>query len=71
MYCCPQCDEEINEATEICPHCGADLGVLTEEGRRTRKSPLSKILVRWVPLLSVMFGALWIFLWYVVKHRIP
>jgi hypothetical protein len=71
MYTCPQCDEEINEAIEICPHCGADLTVLTEAWRGTKKMPLSKILVRWVPLLSVMIGALWIFLWYMVKHRIP
>ena len=71
MYTCPQCDEEINEATEICPHCGFDLTVLIETGRAARKLPLKKILVRWVPLLSVMIGALWIFLWYMVKHRIP
>jgi predicted amidophosphoribosyltransferase len=71
MYTCPQCDEEINEATEVCPHCGADLTVLTEAGRAARKMPFSKLLVRWVPLLSVMIGALCIFLWYMVKHRIP
>jgi hypothetical protein len=71
MYTCSQCDEEINEATEICPHCGADLTVLTEERRLAGKTRLSKILVRWIPLLSVTIGALWIFLWYMVKHRMP
>lgn len=71
MYTCPYCDNEINEATEMCPHCGADLTVLTETGRGAKKMPLSKILARWVPLLSVLIGALWFFLWYMVKHRIP
>jgi hypothetical protein len=71
MYTCPHCDKEINEATEICPHCGADLTALTEPGHGAKNTQLSKILVRWVPLLSVMIGALWIFLWYMVKHRIP
>lgn len=55
----------------MCPHCGADLTVLTETGRGAKKMPLSKILARWVPLLSVLIGALWFFLWYMVKHRIP
>jgi len=71
MYTCSECAEEINEATDICPYCGADLAVLTEAKRAARKMPLIKVLFRWIPLLSVMIGALWIFLWYMVKHRIP
>jgi predicted amidophosphoribosyltransferase len=71
MYTCPQCDEEINEATEICPHCAADLTDLAETGRKARKLPLTKILVRWVTLLGVLMGALWFFISYMVKHRIP
>lgn len=71
MHTCRECAQEINEATEICPHCGADLTVFTAEGLAARKTPLLKTLVRWVPLIGVLFGALGIFMWYMVKHRMP
>ena len=71
MYTCRECDQEINEGTEICPHCGADLTVLSAEGRAAREIPLSKTLVRWVPLLVVLFGALGFFIWFMVKQQVP
>jgi hypothetical protein len=71
MYTCRECDREINEATEVCPHCGADLTSFTAEGRTARKTPLIKTLVRWIPLLGVLIGALWFFIWYMVKNRVP
>jgi predicted amidophosphoribosyltransferase len=70
MYTCRECDKEINEATEVCPNCGADLTVFTAEGRAARKMPLSKILVRWVPLVGVLIGAVCIFIWYMLSYRI-
>jgi hypothetical protein len=71
MYTCRECDKEINEATEVCPHCGADLTALTAEGRAARKTPLLKNLVRWISLLGVLIGALTMFIWYMLKHRMP
>jgi predicted amidophosphoribosyltransferase len=71
MYTCPQCDAEINEATEICPHCGTDLTVSTAGGRAARKVPLRSTLVRWVPLLAVLLGAMGFFIWYMLKLRVP
>jgi hypothetical protein len=71
MYTCRECDNEINEGTEICPHCGADLTILTEEGLAARKTPIRGTLVRWVPLLLVLFGALSFFIWYFVKLQVP
>jgi uncharacterized membrane protein YvbJ len=70
MFACRECDNEINEGTEICPHCGADLTVLNSSERAAKKMTLRKILVRWVPLLGVLVGAIWIFIWFAVKHRI-
>jgi predicted amidophosphoribosyltransferase len=71
VYTCRECDKEINEATEICPHCGADLTVFTAEGRAARKTPMLKILVRWVSLLVVLAGALGMFIWYMMRNRMP
>jgi hypothetical protein len=71
MYTCRECDQEINEGTEICPHCGADLTVFTAEEHAARKTPLLKTVVRWVSLLGVLVWAAWIFIWYLLKFRIP
>jgi hypothetical protein len=71
MFTCRECDKEINEGTEICPHCGADLTLLSTERQAARKIPLSSILVRWIPLLAVLFGALAFFMWYMMKQRVP
>jgi hypothetical protein len=70
VYTCRDCDNEINESTEICPHCGADLTILSASERAAKKTPLRTILVRWVPLLAALVGAMWIFIWFITKHPI-
>jgi hypothetical protein len=70
MYTCRECESEINQATELCPHCGADLSVPPAgEVVDGKKASLGKILLRWGLLLGVMFAALWSFLWFVVSPR--
>jgi hypothetical protein len=70
MITCPQCEEEINQATEICPHCGADLTLPGAGEPAAKKKPgLVKILLRWGILLGVLLGAMWSFLWFVVTPR--
>jgi hypothetical protein len=70
MVTCRECEYEINQATEICPHCGADLTALPEELATPRKKPtLGKILLRWGMLLGVLLAAMWSFLWFVVTPR--
>jgi hypothetical protein len=70
MYTCRQCDEEINQATEICPHCGADLTILLAEDGATKPPPSTrKRVVRWIIFLTILFGSLWSFLWFVVSPR--
>jgi hypothetical protein len=69
MYACRECESEINQATEICPHCGADL-TLPQGETVARKAPsLGKVLLRWGVLLGVLLAALWSFLWFVVSPR--
>jgi hypothetical protein len=71
MYTCRECDKEINEGTEICPHCGTDLTTLSVEGQEARKMSLGQVLLRWIPLLAVLFGAIAFFIWYMVKQQVP
>jgi hypothetical protein len=66
MYTCRECERPINQATEICPYCGADLTVpaLPEE-EPAKKPSLAKTLLRW----GVLIVALWAFLWFVLPEK--
>lgn len=70
MYTCRECENEINQATELCPHCGADLtGEVAGSEAFKPKPTLGKILLRWGVLLGVLLAAIWSFLWFVVPQR--
>jgi hypothetical protein len=70
MYTCRQCEEEINQATEICPHCGADLTIIPADDPAFKPPPSRrKRVIRWIVLLTVLFGSLWSFLWFVISPR--
>ena len=61
MYTCRECERAINQGTEICPYCGADLtaappGTEVEGGKRN----LTGVLIR----LGLIGVALWVFLWF-------
>jgi hypothetical protein len=70
MYTCRECEHEINQATELCPHCGADL-TLPPAGEVVERKKLTtrQILIRWGALLTVLLGAMWSFLWFVAAPR--
>src|ERR1700686_5804820 len=70
MYNCRECETEINQGTEICPHCGADLTVFPPGVAQPAAKPsLQKILLRWGMLLGVLLAAIWSFLWFIVPER--
>src|SRR5579863_7813743 len=69
MVTCRECEYEINQATEICPHCGADLTSFPGELTPAKKPTLAKILLRWGMLLGVLLASMWSFLWFVVSPR--
>ncbi len=70
MYTCRECNYEINPATEICPHCGADLTVPLPGDERPRKQlSTANILLRWSLVILSLFAAIWGFLWYVASPR--
>src|ERR1700722_17545310 len=70
MYNCRECENEINQATEICPHCGTDLTLsVPGTAQATAKPSLTKVLMRWGILLGVLLAAIWSFLWFIVPER--
>lgn len=67
MYTCRECERPVNQATELCPYCGADLTVEPEQTgaeESTKKRNLFVVLLRW----SVLLAAIWVFLWYVLPE---
>ncbi len=70
MYTCRECETEINQGTELCPHFGADLtAAIPGADSPAAKPPLRKILLRWGVLLGVLLTAIWSFLWFIVPER--
>jgi len=70
MYTCRECENVINQASEICPYCGADLTVpagADAEGEAAKPS-LRSVLLRWGVLLLVLIGAIWSFVWFVMPE---
>lgn len=67
MYTCPECEYEINAATEVCPHCGTDLTARVAEP--PAPPPTLARRLRVLLLFAVMIGALWAFLLYIVPDR--
>ncbi len=64
MYSCTQCEESINQASEICPYCGSDLTVPTE-GEKENKPKFLKIAIFW----GVILGILWAIAWFALPWR--
>lgn len=67
MYECPECESEINQASELCPYCGADLTAPGSDAFSPppRKSGVAKRLILW----AVVLGMLWAVAWFAVPWR--
>ena len=67
MYTCPECEYEINPASELCPHCGADLTPRAAEADAKPPSLRRRLLI--LLLFAVLIGSVWAFLLYIVPDR--
>lgn len=67
MYACPQCESEINQASELCPYCGADLTAPRGDpfSPAPGKPSFAKRLILWAAVL----GMLWAVAWFAVPWR--
>jgi hypothetical protein len=67
MYTCRECEQPINQATEICPCCGADL---TEQpGEDLAAPPRKRNFVRIAALWGAVLAALWAIAWFALPWR--
>src|SRR5260370_36024715 len=72
MYKCPECENEINQATEVCPHCGTALAALAAvalAAEPAKQRSTGKIVLIWVALVVVVAAGLYAFIWYVLPER--
>jgi type II secretory pathway pseudopilin PulG len=67
MYTCPECEYEINPASELCPHCGADLTPRANDPEAKPITPARRLLI--LLLFAVLIGSVWAFLLYIVPDR--
>ena len=68
MYTCRECEQTINQATEVCPYCGADLTSPTaeESAAPEKKSSPARIVI----ILGIVVAFLWAVAWFAVPWRI-
>ena len=68
MYTCRECEQTINQATEVCPYCGADLTAPTadESAAPVKKSSPTRIVI----ILGIVVAFLWGVAWFAVPWRI-
>jgi len=68
MYTCRECEQTINQATEVCPYCGADL---TATGAGETSAPAKKSSATRITLiLGIVLAILWAVAWFAVPWRI-
>ncbi len=68
MYVCRECEQPINQASELCPYCGADLTVSPPEVQVSppKKRSLVKVFLYW----GVVLTCLWAIVWYALPLRL-
>ena len=61
MYTCRECEQPINQATEVCPYCGADLVELSADpaGGKTHRKSTSKIPIFLALIVSSIVAISW------------
>jgi hypothetical protein len=71
MYKCSECEREINQASEICPYCGADLAALlaaAASAEPPRPRSLPQLLLIWVGVTAVVALGLYLFVWFILPE---
>lgn len=67
MYACPECESEINQASELCPYCGADL--TAPRGDPSAASPRQSSVAKRLLLWAIVLAILWAVAWFAVPWR--
>lgn len=63
MYTCRECEQPINQATEVCPYCGADLTEVPFDiaslASQPRKKSAKKLVILWAIILTSLVAIAW------------
>src|SRR5277367_4485654 len=73
MYSCPECEQSINQASEVCPYCGADQKALAQnELLLAGKSPkpTKTNYKRVVLVCGILLAILWAIAWFAVPWKL-
>jgi hypothetical protein len=67
MYLCRECEQPLNQGTEVCPYCGTDLTAKTLEeiAAPKKKRGIGKSLIIWGALIA----SIWAIVWFVLPPR--
>jgi hypothetical protein len=67
MFSCPECDQSINQSSEDCPFCGADLTspIFAGDPKPARKSRM-RIVLTW----GILLATLWAIAWFAFPWRL-
>jgi hypothetical protein len=73
MYSCPECEQLINQASEICPYCGADQKALADTelllAGKTPK-PTKTNYKRVAVVCGILLATLWAIAWFAVPWKL-
>jgi hypothetical protein len=67
MYVCRECEQPLNQATEVCPYCGADLTGQPAESSVAPKKKRS--ILRSLVIWGALIACLWAIVWFVLPPR--
>src|SRR5580693_6230895 len=73
MYSCPECEQLINQASEICPYCGADQKALADtelllagKNPKPTKANYKRVAV----VCGILLATLWAIAWFAVPWKL-
>ena len=73
MYSCPDCEQLINQASEVCPYCGADQKALADTelllAGKTPK-PARTNYQRVALVCGILLAILWAIAWFAVPWKL-
>ncbi len=67
MYACRECEEPLNQGTEVCPFCGTDLTLPPAEDGVSpkKKSRVARSVIVW----AILIASVWAIVWFVLPPR--
>jgi type II secretory pathway pseudopilin PulG/RNA polymerase subunit RPABC4/transcription elongation factor Spt4 len=66
MYSCPECERSINQASDVCPYCGADQKALADAESLLAGKPVKK---KSAKRIILVLAILWVTAWFAVPWK--